>query len=106
MIPANAPPTALEAANIYVCEASGSGRCLNPGRATNTQISIGSLRGQGLNVIQGATAHQSLGTVVLSGGTAALNTTFPATGSFTLKAMYLGTGNYLASSATVVQVIQ
>jgi hypothetical protein len=56
--------------------------------------------------VQFTNRKQALGTVALSGGTAALNATFPATGSFTLKAMYLGTGNCLASSAFVVQVIQ
>ena len=47
-----------------------------------------------------------LGTAVLSNGIATLNTTFTQTGSFTLKASYQGNTNYLASSGTVVQVVQ
>jgi hypothetical protein len=47
-----------------------------------------------------------LGAVALSNGTATLNTTFTQTGSFTLKASYQGSTNYLASSGTVVQVVQ
>jgi hypothetical protein len=47
-----------------------------------------------------------LGTVALTNGTATLNTTFTQTGSFTLKASYQGSTNYLASSGTVVQVVQ
>lgn len=47
-----------------------------------------------------------LGTVTLTSGTAVLNTTFTHTGSFTLKASYQGSTNYLSTSATVVQVVQ
>jgi hypothetical protein len=47
-----------------------------------------------------------LGTVALTDGTAVLNTTFTKTGSFTLKASYQGSTNYLSSSGTVVQVVQ
>jgi hypothetical protein len=47
-----------------------------------------------------------LGTVTLSSGTAVLNTTFTTTGSFTLKANYQGSADYLSSSGSVVQVVQ
>ena len=56
--------------------------------------------------LQFANGRTILGTVALSGGVAALNTTLTATGTFTLKATYQGMGNYSGSSGTVVQTVQ
>jgi hypothetical protein len=47
-----------------------------------------------------------LGSVTLTNGTAVLNTSFAQAGSFRVKGAYQGGGNYLSSSATVVQVVQ
>jgi hypothetical protein len=56
--------------------------------------------------VQFKNGKQVLGTVTLSGGMASLNATFTATGSFTVKATYSGSKDYLGSSATLVQVVQ
>ena len=47
-----------------------------------------------------------LGAVTLTNGSAVLSTTFTQTGSFNLKVVYQGSGNYLSSSATLVQAVQ
>ncbi|MCU1304105.1 MAG: hypothetical protein JWQ87_4389 [Candidatus Sulfotelmatobacter sp.] len=55
--------------------------------------------------VQFARGNTILGTVALSNGTAVLNTKFAQAGSFRLKGIYAGGGNYLSSSATLVQVV-
>jgi hypothetical protein len=56
--------------------------------------------------VQFAQGKKILGTATLSAGTATLNTTFTQAGSFTVKASYQGSGTYLSSSATTVQLVQ
>jgi hypothetical protein len=56
--------------------------------------------------VQFTAGKKILGTATLSNGIAVLNATFTQTGSFTLKATYQGSANYLGSSGTVVQVVQ
>jgi|CZKH01.1.fsa_nt_gi hypothetical protein len=58
------------------------------------------------NKVQFTNGKKALGTATLSNGIAVLNTTFTQTGSFTLKATYQGSANYLGSSGSVVQVVQ
>jgi hypothetical protein len=56
--------------------------------------------------VQFTNGKKILGTVALSAGIAVLKTTFTQTGSFTLKATYQGSTNYLGASATLLQGVK